>query len=89
MALSLKGSNPFLCATAPSFRYDDFIVYLKAKRLEESTLEAKVKLVKHLASKYNLWDSDSVREYIYKAEWGGRRKNNAEPRNDFWVSSDH
>jgi integrase len=45
--------------------------------LEESTIEAKVKLVKHLASKYNIWDSDSIRQYIYKAKWGGRRRNNA------------
>ena len=48
MALSLKGSNPFLCAKVPSFSYYDFIEFLKAKRLEESTIEAKVKLVKHL-----------------------------------------
>ena len=66
--MSLKGSNPFLCATVPSFSYYDFIEYLKGKRLEESTIEAKVKLVKHLASKYNLWDARAavigVRSYI-------------------------
>jgi integrase len=77
VALSLKGSNPFLCATAESFRYDDFIAYLKAKRLEESTIETKVKLVKHLASKFNLWGSDSIRNFIFESKWGGRRKNNA------------
>jgi integrase len=77
VALSLKGSNPFLCATAEPFRSEGFEEYLKGKRLEESTIEAKLKLVKHLNTKFNLWDSDLIREYIYNAEWGGRRKNNA------------
>ena len=75
--MSLKGSNPFLCATAEPFRSEGFEEYLKGKRLEESTIEAKLKLVKHLNTKFNLWDSDLIREYIYNAEWGGRRKNNA------------
>jgi len=77
VALSLKGSNPFLCATAEPFRSEGFKEYLNGKRLEESTIEAKLKLVKHLNIKFNLWDSDLIREYIYNAEWGGRRKNNA------------
>jgi integrase len=67
----------FLCATAEPFRSEGFVEYLKGKRLEESTIEAKLKLVKHLNTKFNLWDSDLIREYIYNAEWGGRRKNNA------------
>jgi integrase len=77
VALSLKGSNPFLCAKAQPFRYDEFIEYLKSRRLEESTIEAKLKLVKHLAFRFNLWESNSIRKYIYEAKWGGHRKNNA------------
>ena len=42
MALSLKGSNPFLCATIPSFRYDDFIIYLKARAPDGENLDAYV-----------------------------------------------
>ncbi|MFA5868477.1 MAG: hypothetical protein WC941_02105 [Candidatus Bathyarchaeia archaeon] len=49
--MSLKGSNPFLCATAKPFVFESFEDYLKGKRLEESTIEAEIKFVKHLGYK--------------------------------------
>jgi hypothetical protein len=52
-----------------------FQEYLKSKRLEDSTIQFKIKIIRQL-SKFNLWDSDTIREHIDKAQWGNRRKNN-------------
>jgi hypothetical protein len=49
---------PFLCATVPSFRCGTFNEYQLGRRLEPSTIEAKIKLVKHLEKRFNLWDSE-------------------------------
>jgi integrase len=54
-----------------------FVEYLQSKRLAESTVQAKIKIVRHLEKRFNLWDSDKIRDYIEKSDWGGRRKNNA------------
>jgi integrase len=51
--------------------------YLNTKRLAPSTVQAKIKIVRHLEKRFNLWDSDKVKAYIEKSNWGGRRKNNA------------
>jgi integrase len=54
-----------------------FVEYLQSKRLAESTVQAKIKIVRHLEKRFNLWESEKIKAYIEKADWGGRRKNNA------------
>ncbi len=56
---------------------DGFSEFLKDKRLAESTIDAKIKLVKHLAKHNNLWDTEAITKFILRSKWGGRRKNNA------------
>jgi integrase len=56
---------------------EGFREFLQDRRLAESTIDAKIKLVKHLAKHNNLWDSEAVTKFITRAKWGGRRKNNA------------
>ena len=56
---------------------EGFREFLKDRRLAESTINAKIKLVKHLAKHNNLWDTDAITRFIQRSEWGGRRKNNA------------
>ena len=38
---------------------------MKGKRLEPSSIEAKIKLVKHLSKRFNLWDSEPITKYIF------------------------
>ena len=71
--MSLKGSNPFRGAISQT---SDFTEYLKDRRLAETTIEYKLRLVRHLELRFNLWDTESIRNYITDAEFGNRRKNN-------------
>jgi hypothetical protein len=49
---------------------------LEDKRLAPSTVEYKLRLIRHLELRFNLYDMESIREYIKRASWGARRKNN-------------
>jgi integrase len=57
---------------------DGYQEYLLDKGLRESTIETKTKLIRILRKRVGgLWDSDNVTLYIRRAQWNGRRKNNA------------
>ena len=56
---------------------EGFYEYLKNRRLAESTIETKIRLVKHLNRYCNMWDSEEVTNYITNKSWKGIRKNNA------------
>ena len=71
--MCLKGSNPFRGATIQT---RDFSEYLRDRRLAVTTIEYKLKLIRHFEIRFNLWDTDSIRNYIRDAECGNRRKNN-------------
>jgi len=54
--------------------FDD---YLLEKGLSKSTIKTKIKLVKFLQKRLNLWNADSVKKFISNYNWGAKRKNNA------------
>jgi hypothetical protein len=58
----------------PTASFDE---YLRDRELAESTLKTKVKLIRFLEKRLNLWDSDLVKQFIKQHAWGGKRKNNA------------
>jgi len=49
----------------------------KGCSLAESTIKHRVKVIKALKSRVNLWDTDAVQEYIDKTEWTNGRKKHA------------
>ena len=54
-------------------RFDEF---LKAKELAPTTISYKIGLIRHLELRFNLWDSEIIKEYIRNYKCSGRRKNN-------------
>jgi integrase len=56
---------------------EHFIEYLRDQDYRESTIRTKVKLVRFLRKRVNLWDQDSVKVFIRGHHWHGKRKNNA------------
>ncbi len=68
------GSNPISCATTPISA--SLEIYLKGKGLAETTIESKLLLIRHLELRYNLWDTESIRNYIRDANCVPKRKNN-------------
>jgi len=78
LAQAFEGSNPSpRTKDEPPKIVDGFIEFLKTKDYQLSTIETKWKLIKILSRKVsNLWDSDSVRDYIKRSSWGNKRKNN-------------
>ena len=71
--MCLKGSNPFRGA---KIQTSDFVGYLRARRLADTTVEYKLRLIRHLELRFNLWDTESIKDYIRDGECGSRRKNN-------------
>ena len=71
--MSLTGSNPFRGAITQT---RDFSEYLRDRRLADTTIEYKLRLIRHLELRFNLWESDTIREYLKNYSCGGRRKNN-------------
>ena len=67
-------SSPSNRILNPTSSFDE---YLRDKELAESTVRTKVKLIRFLEKRLNLWDSDSVKQFIHNHAWGGKRKNNA------------
>jgi len=54
----------------------NFAVWLKReKRNADITIEEKMKIVKRLGKKTNLWDSEAVEKLVQDSEWSGGRKN--------------
>jgi integrase len=53
-----------------------FEAYLRGKGLAETTIGYKLRLIRHLELRFNLWDSDSIKQYIRNYSCSGRRKNN-------------
>jgi integrase len=57
---------------------DGYQEYLRDRGLRDSTIETKTKLIHILRKRVgSLWDSDKVGQHIRRAQWDGRRKNNA------------
>jgi integrase len=54
---------------------DSFREYLRDKQLKSSTIKTKIKVLKTLRNRVNLWDSELVTNAIKKANWVNRRKN--------------
>ena len=71
--MSLEGSNPSRCATVQTL---DFEGYLRERGLAVTTIKYKVGLIRHLELRFNLWESDVIRNYIRDVECSPRRKNN-------------
>ena len=72
--MSLEGSNPSRGATAQTRGL--FECYLRGRGLAETTIEYKLRLIRYLELRFNLYDSESIREHIKAVECNGRRKNN-------------
>ena len=53
-----------------------FEEYLREKELAETTIEYKLRLIRHLELRFNLWNGDSIKQYLRKYSCSGRRKNN-------------
>ena len=75
------GSNPTLrTKSAPIHSTDEFESFLRSKRskigypLAESTIEHRVKAIRLLMRRFNLWDIKAVEEYIDQADWTNGRK---------------
>jgi integrase len=87
IAKAFEGSNPSPRTLASSLYIEpkddvltsklSFDEYLRNKELAESTIKTKVKLIRFFEKRLNLWDSDSVKQFIHQYTWGGKRKNNA------------
>ena len=81
MAQAFVGSNPTSRTTTSTSRiFVDFESFLTAKRvrgnsLSETTIESKAKIVSQLSHHVNLWDTESVRDYLERSKWVNGRKN--------------
>jgi integrase len=53
-----------------------FDEYLKKKGLMETTIQFKLKIIRQLEKRFNLWESELVRNHISNSSWSNRRKNN-------------
>ena len=53
-----------------------FLEFLHDRELAETTIETKLRLIRYLELRFNLWDTESIREHIKKLECSKRRKNN-------------
>jgi integrase len=76
----LQGSSNLLAPTyiilAPKTDLPDFALWLKRKHnLQESTIAVKIRKLKALRRKVNLWNVESVRNYIQDAPFKGGYKN--------------
>jgi len=49
---------------------------VRGRRISESTVEPKAKIIRHLTKKVNLWDREEVKDYIEDSDWSNGRKNN-------------
>ncbi len=54
---------------------DSLEIYLKGKGLAATTIEAKLALIRHLELRYNLYDTENIRNYIRDADCVPKRKN--------------
>ena len=54
----------------------NFKEYLSEKGLAETTIEAKLLLIRYLEKHFNLWDSEAIKEHIRTVVCCKRRKNN-------------
>ncbi len=77
------GSNPIPRTSDQSHVSDDlvnFALWLKKKvvrgrKLCDSTIAGKVRILKQAGKTANLWDADVVREYVDTVDWTNLRKN--------------
>ena len=53
-----------------------FEEYLQERGLAKTTIEYKLRLIRYLEIRFNLWDSEAIREHIKKLDCNKRRKNN-------------
>ncbi len=88
------GSNPTLrTITAPIYSTDEFEFFLRSKLtkkgypLAESTIEHRVKAIRQLMKRFNLWDTKAVEEYIDQADWTNGRKEHVSLAYRNWCES--
>ena len=88
------GSNPTLrTKSAPIHSTDEFELFLKSKLtkhgypLAESTIEHRVKAVRLLLRRFNLWDTKAVEDYIDQADWTNGRKEHVSLAYRNWCES--
>ena len=87
LAQAFEGSNPSPRTNGQTpENIELFGDYLRDRGFRDSTIKTKVKIVKSLSRKANLWDTKSVEECIRVSECGGRRKNNmGHAYKDWWL----
>ena len=61
--------------------------YLTEKGLRESTIETKRKILSMLSKRFNLWDSEAIRDYLKTSTLSGKRKNNVNYAYQGWCKS--
>jgi len=49
---------------------------VRGRRISETTVESKAKIIRHLIKNVNLWDNEEVKSYIEESNWCNGRKNN-------------
>ena len=75
------GSNPTpRTTTTPTYLFSDFEVFLRSKvtkrgtPLAETTIIHRIKAIRALKKRVNLWDTKAVQGYIDQADWTNGRK---------------
>ena len=88
------GSNPTLrTKNAPIYSTEDYDSFLRAKRtrkgypLADSTVEHRVKAIRLLMKRFNLWDTEAVEEFIDKAGWTNGHKEHVSLAYRNWCES--
>lgn len=74
--MEVEGSNPPHPTTIESTpKLRDFGFWLKTtRRLRDSTIEGKVKRIKRLSKRTNLWNIEEVKDAITLAPWSNKYK---------------
>jgi len=52
-----------------------FEEYLSERSLAKTTIKYKIRLIRYLEIRFNLWDSEAIGEHIKKLDSSKRRKN--------------
>jgi hypothetical protein len=74
------GSNPAPCtlleSTVDSTRFEKFEDYLReTKRNAPATIHSKLRIIKRLKKRVNMWDTNEVEKYLINAEMTNGHKN--------------
>ena len=81
------GSSPTPRTYLTPTKSDDFPSWLKEKGNSPDTIFSKVKILRRLSKRVNLWDSDTVDRLILDSNWTNGFKNNVINAYADWCSS--